>query len=249
MRIFRTLVTHRELVWVLMLREINGRYRQSLLGIGWALLQAPALTFLGILLRGGEDVLGMYASVLPWTLLNNALLFSTPSIVRNHAIIKKIYFPREVFVLSAVFTSLFDFAAGLLPLIGLMIYYRVAPTVYLAYLPLLLLIQILLASGIGLLTSAIAVFKRDIIYGLPFIIWFWLALTVWVPLERIPEGFRGVYMWNPMLGLTESFKAVLARGSAPELSGILYAAAVSAGILLFCQWVFARLEMRFADVV
>ena len=262
MRLVRNLITHRELLLMLMLREISARYRQSLLGWAWALLQAPAVTFMALLVRyflaggemDGQVIVQTYAAVLPWTFFSSAIMYSTPSVVRNSAMLKKIYFPRDIFVLSAVFTSLFDFIAGSLPLIGLMIYYRIPPTIYLAYLPLLLLIEVVFACGIGLLTATMAVFKRDIIYGVPFLMMFWMILSpVFYTLQDVVQNVSAhvmrLYMLNPMAGLIESYRRILTGEGVPNFHHVAYAAAVTLVVLLVCQRIFTRLEMTFADVV
>jgi len=254
---FKELVERRELLWVMVLREVSSRYRQSLLGLGWVLLQAPVLALLVMVVRyfvgrkpfEGAGLLTTYAGVLLWTFLSNALFFATPSVQRNGAMLKKIYFPRQILVASAVLTSLLDFIVGSIPLVVLMLLYGRA-TVHLVWVPAALALVLLLAGGVGLLTAALAVYKRDIIFAMPFLLQFWMFLSpVFYEAGEVRGRLSRVYMLNPMAGLIESFRNVVARGAAPDYAHLAWAAGVVIVVLLVCQWVFRVLEVRFADVV
>ena len=256
----RNAIRRRELLWVLVAREIKGRYRQSFLGLGWALLQAPAMTLLFVFLRslmqpGVRDelyFLKTYAVMLPWSAFSNAVLFSGPSLVRNAALLKKVYFPRETFVLAAVLTSLVDFLVAAVPFAVLMIWYhdRLHLGWSLVLVPVLLLIQSVLALGVGLFVAALGVFRRDIIFGMPLLLMFWLILSpVIYPLSRVPQQWRTLYLANPMAGVLSSFRSVLIEGAWPQAGMLAYAAIASFVILWLCCALFRSLEMRFADVV
>ncbi len=256
----RNAVRRRELLWVLIAREIKGRYRQSFLGLGWALLQAPALTLIFVFLRSlmqpgvREEFyfLKTYAVMLPWSAFSNAVLFSGPSLVRNAALLKKVYFPRETFVLAAVLTSLVDFLVAAVPFAVLVICHRDQLNLgwSLVLIPVLLLIQSVLALGVGLFVAALGVFRRDIIFGMPLLLMFWLIMSpVIYPLSRVPEQWRMLYQANPMVGVLSSFRMVFTEGAWPGAGMLLYSAVAAFVILWLCYALFRSLEMRFADVV
>jgi len=257
-RSLRDLIARRELLWVLVLKEFRGRYRQSLLGLGWAVVQPLGLTFFAVLLRSvlarsgvpGRDVLDVFAAVLPWTFFSNAVIFGTASIVRNSAVLKKVYFPREVFVLSAVLTCLVDFCVAFLGLVVLMAWLGVSPGAGWVWLPVLVGMELLLAFGVCLFTASAAVYKRDIIYGMPFLMMFWMFLSpVFYGLAEVPEAWRGVYLLNPMAGVIAGFRSVIVEGRLASPEPLLYAAAATLGLLALGYGFFKRIEMRFADVI
>lgn len=258
LRIFRNSWQSRELLWVLAMKEFNGSYRQSLLGLSWALIQPLAVTFLGVLLRSvfqqsagfGEDVVFMFAASLPWAVFSNSVLMGTASVVRNGDVLKKVYFPREVFVISAALTRLVDFAVAGAGLAVAMALAGVPFTVWLATIPLLLAILVTLAVGISLLTAAAAVYKRDVMFGMPFVMMFWMFLSpVFYEVGDVPEAFRPWYMLNPMAGVVTAFRQVILYGHAPGARSVAFAALASAAVLAVGYVVFKRLEMRFADVI
>ncbi len=257
-RALRNIIERRELLWVLILKEFSGRYRQSLLGLGWAIVQPVGLTFFAVLLRSlltrsaelGQETLSVFAAVLPWTFFSSAVIFGTASIVRNGAILKKVYFPREIFVFSAVLTSLVDFCVAFGGLVILMLWLKAVPTLYFLCLPLLVLVEMTLALGVGLFTASVAVYKRDVIYGMPFLMMFWMFLSpIFYTLSDVPERWRQVYFLNPMAGVIAGFRSVIVAGRISNVEPILYAVAVSLVVLVICYGLFRRIEMRFADVI
>ena len=262
MRLARNLVQRRELLWVLLVREFAGRYRQSLLGVGWAVVQPVGLTVLVVglraLLAGAEvsvrEGQAAYAAVLPWTFFANALIFATASVVRGGAMLRKIYFPREIFVIAAVLTSLVDFVIAACVLGVLMVAAGHPLTVQALWIPALLLPLAGLAVGVGLLTSACAVYKRDIVYAMPFLLQFWMfASPVWYLLDevraKLSPGLFRVYLLNPLVGVVSAFRQVLFEGRPPAAGPLIYAVAVTGVVLVLFYALFKRLEMNFADVV
>ena len=257
-RLLRDLIRRRELLWVLMRKDFAGAYRQSLLGIAWALIQPLGVTFLGVLLRTvfgrsgefGHDVVFVFAASLPWAFLANGVLMGTASVVRNGSILKKVYFPREVFVVSAVATRLVDFLIATAGLAVIMALTGTPATLWLLTIPALLLILACLAVGISLFASAIAVFKRDVIYGMPFLLMFWMfASPVFYELSNVPAAWQKWYMLNPMAGIITAFRQVVLYGGSPGGRSVAYAAVTSLAVLGLGYAFFKRLEMRFADVV
>ena len=234
----RNLYTYRELLESLVRREIAARYRQTLLGPAWAILQPLVLmvlftmiqTFISIPSDGIPYPLFAYAALLPWTFFSNSIVFAAPSIIQNRGIVQKIYFPRELFPTAAVLVTLFDFAMAFVVLLGLMLFYGIVPKPTLVLLPILLLIQLLLSLGVGYMAAALGAFKRDVVFGMPFIMQFWMFLSpVVYSLSSVPEKYRALYLLNPMPLGYATFGAVL--------------------VLFLGYRVFRALEMRFADVV
>lgn len=254
----RNLYRYRELCSSLVKRELSARYKQSVLGPLWAVLQPAALMLIFVVVQSFVHIpsdgipfpVFVYAGLLPWTLFSNTLALMAPSIVSNAGIVKKIYFPREVFPVSAAVVCLFDFVIGLVLLVGLMIYYGVRPGPYLAIVPLLLVIQTAFTVGTGLLVCAAATFRRDIMFGAVFVLQLWMyASPVIYPLSAVPERWRSVYLLNPMAGIVASFRAALVGSTPPALSLVGVAAIEAVVVLWIGHWVFKSLERYFADVV
>lgn len=254
----RNLWRHRGLTLSLMWREVLARYKQSLLGPTWAFFQPLLLmltfsfvhTFVSFPSDGMPYPVFAYAALVPWTMFQNAIALATPSIVLNAAIIKKIYFPREVFPVSATLVSLFDFAMAMLMLFGLMIYYGVQPNVWVALLPALLAIELMLALGVGLLSSAIGTFKRDIIFAAVFVLQIWMyASPVIYPLSSVPARYRTLYLLNPMAGIIDGFRTILVGSGPPDWNALGISLVGALAALVVGHTVFKALERWYADVV
>jgi lipopolysaccharide transport system permease protein len=254
----KNLWRYRELVASLVRRELSARYKQSLLGPAWALLQPLLLmltftvvqSFVNLPSDGLPYPIFAYAALLPWTMFTNTVALATPSIVLNSSIVKKIYFPREVFPISAALVALFDFAMAFVVLIGLMLYYGIAPTVWIALLPAMVLIQLAFALGISFAACAVGTFKRDIIFAAFFILQIWMyASPVIYPLSAVPEGWRTLYLANPMAGIIASFRQILVGGGAPDTLALASGSAGALVALLLGYALFKALERYYADVV
>ncbi len=222
---FRNLWRYRELTWTLVWREVIARYKQSLLGPSWALLQPLLLmltfsfvnSFVGFPSDGVPYPVFAYAGLLPWIMFSNTVAMATPSIALNAGIIKKIYFPREVFPVSAALVCLFDFAMAFTVLLVLMFIYEVPPSPWIALLPVLIVVQMAFSLGVSFLTCALGTFKRDVIFAAFFVLQIWMyASPVIYPLSAVPEKWRTAYLANPMVALVESFRSVLIGRSAPD---------------------------------
>lgn len=258
---------YRELVYFLIWRDIKVRYKQTLLGAAWAIIQ-PFFTMVvftiffgrlaGVPSDGVPYPIFSYTGLLPWGLFTKALTDAGRAMVANRAMITKIYFPRLVIPLASVLSGLVDFAIAFLVLIGMIFYYNNVPGEYdsisisptILTLPLFLLLALVTALGVGLWLSALNVRYRDINYILPFLTQFWLFITpVAYPASMIPEQWRWLYALNPMTGVVEGFRwALLGTGSGPDLM-LAVSTTISILALISGLFYFRRMERTFADMV
>ncbi len=250
---------YRELLYFLVWRDIKVRYKQTVLGVAWAILQ-PILTmvvfsiFFGRLAKVPSDgipyPLFAYCALIPWQLFANALTASGNSLVANQQLLTKVYFPRLIIPMSAVLAGLIDFGVSFLVLIGMMFYFGVVPTAAVLTLPLLIMLTIASALAVGLWLSALNVQYRDVQYTIPFLMQFWLFLTpIAYPSSLVPEKWRILYGLNPMAGVVEGFRWAL-LGKTNGIGSLIFVSALVVAILLFGGLVyFRRMERTFADVV
>ncbi|MBA2446714.1 MAG: ABC transporter permease [Chloroflexi bacterium] len=253
------LLRYRELIYALTQREIKARYRQSLLGIGWAVAQPLALMvvftlvfsrFAGLPCDGVPCPIFSYSALVPWTFLSNALTTATIGLVSQRSIVTKTYFPREVIIISQVAARSVDFLAAALVLAVMMIGYRIAPTVWLLTVPLLLLILLVLIMGASLITSALHVSYRDLAPVVTLGLQVWLYLTpVAYPLSVVPVELRPFYALNPTVGLIEGFRATIALGQPPPWDLLAISTVVSLVLLVVAYAYFKRAERSFADII
>lgn len=250
---------YRELIYFLTWRDIKVRYKQTVLGGAWAILQ-PFLTMVvfsvifgrlaGIPSDGLPYPIFAYCALLPWQLFAHALTESSNSLVANERLITKVYFPRLVVPISAVLAGLLDFLVAFVMLIGMMMYYHIQPTAAVWTVPLFLLLAVGAALGVGLWLSALNVQYRDVRYTIPFLTQFWLFLTpVAYPSTLVPVSWRALYGLNPMAGVVEGFRwALLGKTEGP---GALLAVSVTIVVLVLVGglYYFRRMEKTFADVV
>jgi lipopolysaccharide transport system permease protein len=256
---------YRELLYFLVWRDVKVRYKQTLLGAAWAVLQ-PLMTmivftiFFGRLANVGSDGVPYpvfsYAGLLPWTFFAQGLSQSSDSLVGSANLIRKVYFPRLVIPMASVLAAIVDFAVAFVVLIGLMGYYKVAPTAAVIFLPLFLLLAFATALGVGMWLSALTIEYRDVRYIVPFFVQLWLFVTpVIYPMSRVTPKMRelGIPTWlyglNPMAGVVEGFRWAL-LGTATRPGPVLAASVVVAlAILISGAFYFRRMERTFADVV
>ena len=250
---------YRELLYFLIWRDVKVRYKQTLLGAAWAILQ-PLLTmvvfsiFFGKLARMPSDgvpyPLFAYVALVPWTFFANGLTLASNSLVANQTLLRKVYFPRLVIPVSAVAAGLIDFGIAFVVLLGLAARYGVPLTVNMIWLPALVLLALVTALGVGLWFAALNVLYRDIQYVVPFLVQVWLYATPIVyPSSLVPERWRTLYAINPMVGVVEGFRwALLGTGTAPGpmilVSGIAAVVTLIGGMFFF-----RRMEKTFSDVV
>ena len=255
----RELWNYRELLWVLTLRNVQIRYKQSILGIAWAVLQPLALMLMftlifSVLLKvpseGIPYPIFSYSALLFWTFFSNSLGNSIPSLEANAGIIKKIYFPREFFPISSILAAVFDLLIAAVIFLGMMFYFHVSFTVNILYVIPVLIIQTVFTMGVCFIFSALNAYYRDVKYALPLIIQLWLYATpIIYPISLVPERFRSYYMLNPMTGIIESYRNVLVKGIAPDTFYVGVAAAGAVLLFILGYFYFKRIEMTIADVV
>ncbi len=250
---------YRELVAFLTWRDLSVRYKQTALGVAWAVLQ-PLLTmlvfslFFGRLGRIPSDGLPYpiftYCALLPWQLFAHALTESSNSLIANERLITKVYFPRLIIPLAATLAGLVDFAIALVMLFGLMVYYGITPTAAVWTLPLFVALALVTALGVGLWLSALNVQYRDVRYTLPFLTQFWFFLTpIAYPASLVPEAWRALYGLNPLAGVVEGFRWALLGTSGPPGELLLVSALAALGLFFSGALYFQRMERAFADVV
>jgi lipopolysaccharide transport system permease protein len=250
---------YRDLVYFFVWRDIKVRYKQTVIGAAWAILQ-PVLTmlvfslFFGKLARipsqGLPYPIFYYSALLPWMYFATAMQGATNIVVENQRVITKIYFPRVVLPIASVLSGLLDFAISFAVLLVLMAYYRIVPTRAVVWLPLFTLLAVLTALGVGLWLSALNAMYRDVRYVVPFLVQFWMfASPVAYPSSLVPEKWRWLYGLNPMAGVIEGFRwALTGRGQPPS---ILMAASSLVVILLVLGGLvyYHAVEGTIADVV
>ena len=256
---WRELWRYRDLFYFLVWRDIKTRYAQSILGVGWAVIQ-PLFTMIvftivfGNLAQISSDgvpyAIFSYTALVPWTYFSSALSAATSSLINASGMISKVYFPRLVIPLAPVLGKLVDFAIAMLILFALMLWFGFFPTIWTLTLPLLILLMMLTAAGLGMWLTALAVQYRDINYAMGFVIQLLMyAAPVVYPASNVPAQYRLLYGLNPMVGVIEGFRsALLATNPMPWdflLVGTLTALVIAISGALY----FRRMERVFADVV
>lgn len=250
---------YRELLYFLAWRDIKVRYKQTVLGAAWAILQ-PFLTmvifsiFFGNLAGVPSDDIPYpifsYAALVPWMFFAGGLTKSTQSLVSGANMVKKIYFPRLLMPMSAVFSGLVDFVLAFSVLLAMMLYFNIVPTLAIVWLPLLLLLGLATSLGVGMWLTAMNVQFRDIRYVMPFIVQAWMFATpIAYPSSLLDEPWRTLYALNPMVGVVEGFRWALLGVDTQPGPMILVSSVVAIGLLVSGAFYFRRMEKSFADVV
>lgn len=253
----RELWQYRDLLGFLAMRDIKIRYKQTVLGVAWAIVQ-PALETVAwfLLMRlGGLQVGGAgyfvftYAAMLVWKLFENALTQASNSLVSNQQLLTKVYFPRLIIPAAAVLSGLMDFAIAAALMVPMMAYFKIAVGPAVLLLPAFVLFTIVAALAVGLWLSALNVQYRDVRYVVPFLVRIWfLASPVVYSAHAVPERWRFVYGLNPMAGVVSGFRWALLGGDEP--GGMLAVSVVTTVILLVGGlFYFRRMEKTFADIV
>ena len=256
----RDLWIYRELVYFLTWRDLKVRYKQSVLGVLWAILK-PMLTmvvftvFFGNLAKLPSDGLPYpiwsYTGLLPWEFFAAALSVSARSMLTSGSMVSKIYFPRIIVPLSSVFANLVDFLIAFVILIGMMFFYHITPTINMVWLPAFLLLAVITALGVGLWFSALLVMYRDVNYMLPFITQLWMFVSpVVYASSTIPEKWRFLYSLNPMAGVVEGFRWAM-LGTTQSISPLMIGISSGIALVLFISglFFFRRMERVFADMI
>lgn len=250
---------YRELLYFLIWRDIKVRYKQTVLGAAWAIIQ-PLFSmlifslFFGRLAKMPSDgipyPLFSLAALVPWTFFANGLNQSSNSLVASANLLKKVYFPRLVIPIATVLAGVVDFALSFVVLLGMMAFYGIAPTINLLWMPLFLLLALVTSLAVGLWMSALNVKYRDVRYIVPFVIQVWMFSTPIVyPSSLLPASWRTIYGLNPMVGVVEGFRwALLGTNTTPGFM-IVVSAAAALLILVGGAFYFRHMEKSFADIV
>jgi lipopolysaccharide transport system permease protein len=250
---------YRDLFYFFVWRDLKVRYKQTLLGALWAIIQ-PFFTmvvfslFFGRLAKMPSDGIPYpvfaYAALVPWTFFANAVTQSSNSLVANANMVKKIYFPRLIMPTSSVLAGVVDFCIAFVVLLGMMLFYGFVPTINFIWLPLFLLLALVTALGVSLWLSTVNVQYRDVRYTIPFIVQVWLFITpIAYPSSLLSEPWRTLYGINPMAGVVEGFRWALLGSSTAPGPIIIVSSLVGLCLLITGAYYFRRMEKSFADVV
>ncbi len=252
---------YRELFLILAWRDVSVRYKQTVIGILWAILR-PLLTMVvftvifGRIAKLPSDgvapyALMVFAAMLPWTLFSNALSEASNSLINNTNLIGKVYFPRLIIPTSTLVTAFIDFLISFVILIGMMIYYQFVPGWPILYLPFFIVLALLASLGPGLWITALNVKYRDFRYVIPFVVQFGLYISpVGFSSNVIPEQWRLLYSLNPMVGVIDGFRWCLLGGNSPlYLTGFLMSLFIIAAFLYMGIRRFRKTEKTFADLI
>jgi lipopolysaccharide transport system permease protein len=257
---WKDLWQYRELLYFLTWRDIKVRYKQTVLGALWAIIQPfmsmVVFTIFFGRLAGLDKKTGdipypifVFAGLLPWNLFSQSLGRSSQSVVSSAHLITKVYFPRLIIPLSSVGTGLVDFAVAFAILAGMMIYYGVMPTLNVAMVLPLVFLTVVAALGVGMILSALNVAYRDVGYVVPFVVQLWMFATpVIYPLSIVPKRWQWVMSLNPLTGIIEGYRSAI-LGTAFDWANL--GVSVSAAVIAFLAGIvyFKRVERQFADIV
>ncbi len=270
-RAAKTLFAYRELMGVLAWKNITLRYKQAYMGIAWAVIKPLTLMLIFTLVKSFVGIdsgaipypLLTFVALIPWIFFQEATSEGVGSVVGNANLIRKIYFPREIFPLTTVVTKLVELGINMIILAGLMVYYGFMPAATILWVPLLILYVVLASLSIALMGAALNVYYRDITSALPMLLSLMMyASPVIYPLMLVKEKLlvnqaAGVwsdflytlYILNPMAGIIDAFQQTILRGAPPELSTLLPGMILVAALLPISYMIFKRAEVYFADVV
>jgi lipopolysaccharide transport system permease protein len=255
----RELWGYRDLFYFLVWRDIKARYAQSVLGIGWAVVQ-PVFTMIvftiifGKLAKIGSDgvpyAIFSFTALVPWTYFSNSLTESTGSLINASSMLGKVYFPRLIIPMTPLVSKLVDFGIALLLLSGLMAWFKTIPTIWALTLPLLIILMMLTAAGLGMWLTSLAIQYRDIKYGMGFGVRLLMYATpVVYPVSLIPQKYKMLYALNPMVGVIEGFRAALLGTHSMPWDMITAGSVTAIVVAVTGALYFRRMERIFADVV
>jgi lipopolysaccharide transport system permease protein len=250
---------HRDLIVSFTLRDIKARYKQTGLGVTWAIVQPLSMmvvftlvfsVFAKVPSDGLPYPIFAYSGLIFWTFFANSLTGGTLAMVANSPLIRKIYFPRETLLVSVLLASTFDLGIALLLFAAMFLYYKVALTITVLWMFPLLALQMLLTLGVTGLSSAAHVNYRDIGHALPLLTQLWMFATpVAYPIQVIPEWLKPLYMLNPMAPIIDGYRRAFLLGQAPDLPALAVSAAITVALSALALAVFKWAELTFADVI
>lgn len=253
----RELIKYRELLLSLTMREIKIRYKQSFLGVAWAIFTplAMMLIFAFVFSKITKIETGdipypifAYCGLLPWTFFSGSLTVATISLVANSGLVTKIYFPREVFPLSVILSKFIDFCIGFVVLLGLMVYFKVAFHWTIILMPIILLIQILFTVGLSFYLAMGYLFYRDVKFVFDVIIMLWMFSTsVIYPIKVSSPFLQKILMLNPMIPIIDAYRDLILRGTIPDIKGLFLPIFITI-FIFFSGWAwFHKSEFIFAE--
>jgi lipopolysaccharide transport system permease protein len=250
---------YRDLLYTLSVHRIKVRYKQSILGGLWAILQPVSLMLMFTFIfsyvaripsEGAPYAIFAYTALLPWNYFSSSVSNATGSLVSHAQFVTKVYFPREILPATYVIAALFDFVIASTVLGALLLYYRVPLTINVLYVVPIILILTCFALAMSLFLSATQVRFRDIGVAVPLLLQLWLFATpVIYPLSSVPLRFRSIYNLNPMVGIIENFRQVVLRGGQPDYWSLTTAAVVSLVLLILSYVYFKHYESTMADII
>jgi len=255
---FKELLAYRDLFYFLVWRDIKVLYAQTVLGFAWAILN-PLIQIVifsiifGKVARldtgGIPYVLFSTVAIIPWTYMSESMSASSQSLVTGQNMLGKVYFPRLIFPLTPVLAKLVDFCISLLLLMGVMIHYKITPTLNLVYLPLFVLLMMAVPAGVGLWMSSLAIRFRDVKFAMPFVLRMLIyTAPILYSAEKIPDQYRLLYSINPIVGVIEGYRSCL-LGTEMQWEYILPGAVTGALLLISGAMYFRRMERVFVDVI
>lgn len=250
---------YRELLWNLAHREISQRYKQSVVGYAWVIINPLAQllvmnfvfsTILKVNSLGVPFIIFLSVALLPWNLFTQSLSSSTGALVGNSNLITKIYFPREILVYATIIAKVVDYFYSCIVLIIFFIIFKTPMSIYMLWIPVILLIQLIFTMGLSLILAALNLFYRDIQYLLILILMMWMYLTpIMYPVEMLPAQYRFIFTFNPMAVIINAYRQVMLSGAGPNLNSLGLAFIMSIIVFLFGFLLFKKLEGDFADYV
>lgn len=255
----KLLWSYRELLWNLAHREITQRYKQSILGYAWVILnplfQMLVVSFvfsniLRIPSGGVPFIIFLSVALLPWNFFLNSLTSAASVLVGNSNLITKIYFPREILVYATIIAKSVDFFYSCIVLILFFLFYRTPIEITLIWVPIIFLIQLLLTVGLSLIVANLNLFYRDIQYLLSLVLMLWMYLTpIMYPAEIIPEKYRFIFALNPMAAIVNGYRSLILGTHVIDMQSLAIAAAVSVTVFIWGLYTFKKAEGKFADYV
>jgi lipopolysaccharide transport system permease protein len=255
----RELWHYRELLGTLVWRDVAVRYKQTSIGVAWAILQ-PFLTmvvftfvfgrFANFPSKGVPYPIFTYSALLPWTYFASAVALSSASLVSNKALVTKVYFPRVLLPLASVTVPIVDFVLAFVVLVGMMAWFQVWPSAAIVLAPLFLAMAFVAALGVSLFLTAVNVRYRDVPYAIPFLMQIWLFLSgVVYAINALPEKWQWVLALNPMTAVIAGFQWGVIGTAAPDLGKTLVSIGATVAFIVVGLWYFRRSEPRFADTI
>ena len=255
----REFAEYSDLLYTLTVHRIKVRYKQSLLGVSWAIIQPASMMIIFTAVfslvgqmpsDGAPYPIFAYVALLPWNCFSNGVLNATGGLVSHSQLITKVYFPREILPVSYVLAALFDFLIASTVLAALMFYYRVPLTANALYAIPIILVLVLFSTAIALFSSATQVRFRDIGIAVPLLLQVWMFATPIVyPLSAVPERWRIFYMLNPLAGIIESFRRAILHSEVPDFGSLAISSVVTVILLIASLLYFKRVEATMADVI